>query len=88
MGKSGLHHSHLPLLLEKPWRARLAASLFRLLIPVLLCPQTSAGRHNPALKLRDGEVTLWRVILVSGLHCSRYRAKVSPIAASAGKLTG
>jgi len=35
LGKPGLHHAHLPLLMEEPWRARLAASLLRLLIPGL-----------------------------------------------------
>jgi hypothetical protein len=39
LGKPGLHHSHLPLASwGEPWRARLAMSLLRLLIPRLVMP--------------------------------------------------
>ena len=34
-GKPGLHHAHLPLFMEEPWRAKLAASLLCLRIPGL-----------------------------------------------------
>ena len=49
-GEPGLHHAHLPFFMEEPWRARLAASLLRLRIPVLCCPPMSVRRHSPGFE--------------------------------------